>query len=47
MILEGARPIVRFDADLFFMMVEKLRVHSEKRIVVSLVDGTEIEVEIE
>ncbi len=44
-IIEGAKGIDSFDADLFLRMVEKFVADSEKRIIVSLVDGTEIEVE--
>lgn len=45
--IENAKPIDKLDVDLFFRIVEKSTVIDYKMIVASLVDGTEIEVEIE
>jgi site-specific DNA recombinase len=45
-IVEKADVIKEFDVDLFFGMVEKMSVFDGKRIVVSLLDGSEIECEI-
>lgn len=41
-----ARVINRFDVELFIRMVEKFVVDCEKKIVVDLIEGTEVEVEI-
>ncbi|MDP4121275.1 MAG: recombinase family protein, partial [Bacillota bacterium] len=46
-IIEKADVIKEFDADLFFGMVEKVTVFDGKRIVVELLDGSEVEVVIE
>jgi DNA invertase Pin-like site-specific DNA recombinase len=46
-IIENVEPIKEFDLDLFFKIAEKMTVFEGKRIVVSLLDGTEIEVIIE
>jgi len=46
-LIENAKVIDKFDADLFFRIVDRFKVSDEKRIVVNLVNGTEIEVEIE
>lgn len=45
--IENAKPIDKLDEDLFLGIVEKFMVIDDKMIVASLVDGTEIEVEIE
>ena len=39
--------IKKFDIDLYFAMVEKVTVHSGKRLTINLLDGTEIDCEIE
>ncbi|WP_242655922.1 recombinase family protein [Paramaledivibacter caminithermalis] len=46
-ILKNAKPIEKFDMDLFFSIVEKMTVFGGEKIIVSLLDGTEIEVVIE
>jgi site-specific DNA recombinase len=43
-IVEKADVIKEFDVDLFFGIVEKMTVFDDKRIVIELFDGTEIEV---
>ena len=46
-IIENAELIEKFDMDLFFKIIEKLTVLESKMIIVTLLDGTEIECEIE
>lgn len=46
-IIENTRIIEEFDMDLFFMIIEKMIVFEEQKIIVSLLDGTEVEVVIE
>lgn len=46
-IIENAGPIDEFDMDLFFRIIEKMTVFEGEKIIVSLLDGTEIEVVIE
>lgn len=46
-ILKNAKLIKEFDEDLFFKIVEKMKVFDGEKIIVSLLDGTEIEVVIE
>jgi len=46
-IFSNAEPVERFDVDLYFKLVEKIVVHDAGRLVVSLIDGSEIECEIE
>lgn len=46
-ILNNAEPIKKFDIDLFFTIKEKMVVINEKKIIVELLDGTEVEFEIE
>lgn len=46
-IIENAEPIEEFDMDLFFKITEKMTVFKGKKIIVTLLDGTEIEVVIE
>lgn len=43
-ILDDAEPIDKFDMDLFFRIIEKMTVFEGKKIIVGLLDGTEIEV---
>jgi site-specific DNA recombinase len=45
-IFSKAKPIDRFEVDLYFKLVEKITVSDGKRLVVSLLDGSEIECEI-
>ncbi|WP_392486136.1 recombinase family protein [Haloimpatiens sp. FM7315] len=46
-ILKNGKTIKEFDGDLFFRIVEKMTVFDGEKIIVSLLDGTEIEVVIE
>jgi site-specific DNA recombinase len=46
-IIEKAEPIKEFDMDLFFRIVEKMSVFDGKKIIVTLLDGTEVECVIE
>lgn len=46
-ILEKAGGLEEFDMDLFFRIVEKMKVFDGEKIIVSLLDETEIECEIE
>lgn len=46
-IIENAEPIEKFDMDLFFRIIEKMTVFKGEKIIVTLIDGTEIECEIE
>lgn len=39
--------IKEFDVDLYFALVEKIVVHSGGRLVISLLDGTEVECTVE
>lgn len=45
-ILNDAEPIEQFDLDLYFKMVEKMTVFEGEKIIETLFDGTEIEIEI-
>ncbi|UZQ49994.1 hypothetical protein [Clostridium kluyveri] len=45
--LEKAKLIEEFDIDLFFRIVEKMTVFDGEKVIVSLMDGTEVECEIE
>ncbi|WP_333888365.1 hypothetical protein [Clostridium sp.] len=45
-IIENAEPIKDFDMDLFFRIVEKMTVFDGEKVIVALLDGTEIECEI-
>jgi site-specific DNA recombinase len=45
-IIENRGRIEKFDGDLFYMVIEKMSVFDGKRIVVGLLDGSEIEVVI-
>jgi len=42
-IITGAKPITEFDMDLYFKIVEKMTVFEGDKIIVSLLNGTEIE----
>jgi DNA invertase Pin-like site-specific DNA recombinase len=46
-IIENAEAIEEFDMDLFFRIIEKMTVFEGEKIIVTLLDGTEIEVVIE
>lgn len=46
-IIEKAEPIKEFDVNLFLKLIEKMTAFEEEKIIVSLLDGTEIEVVIE
>ncbi len=46
-ILKNVKLIKKFDVDLFFRIIEKMTVFDGENIIVSLLDGTEIEVVIE
>lgn len=46
-IIEKAEQIKEFDANLFLSIIEKMAVFERKKIIVSLLDGTEIEIVIE
>ena len=46
-ILEDTKPLEEFDMDLFFRIIEKITVFKEEKIIVTLLDSTEIECEIE
>ena len=46
-IISGVRLIVDFDIDLYFAMVEKITVIGGKQVIVSLIDGTQVECETE
>lgn len=46
-IVEGAEPLKEYDINLFFKITEKMIVFEGKKIIVTLLDGTEIECEIE
>jgi site-specific DNA recombinase len=42
-IITGAKPITEFDMDLYFKIAEKMTVFEGDKIIVSLLNGTEIE----
>lgn len=46
-VIEKAEPIKEFDMDLFFRIIEKMTVFEGEKIIVTLLDGTEIEIVIE
>lgn len=46
-ILEKTELIENFVMDLFFRIVEKMAVFDGEKIIISLLDGTEVECEIE
>ncbi|WP_445293144.1 recombinase family protein [Cytobacillus sp. FSL R7-0680] len=45
-IISKAEPITNFDMDLFFKFVEKMTVYKEEIVIVTLLDGTEVECRI-
>lgn len=46
-ILADAERVEDFDVDMYFRLVEKMTVFDGKKIIVSLLDGMEIEVAVE
>lgn len=46
-ILNKAKPIKEFDEKLFFIFIEKMTVYEGQKIIVTLLDGIEIEVIVE
>ncbi|OIJ17333.1 hypothetical protein BKP37_02170 [Anaerobacillus alkalilacustris] len=46
-IITKAKPTTQFEANLFFAFVEKMTVFKEEQVIVRLLDGTEIECEID
>lgn len=46
-ILKNAEPIQDFNIDLFYSIIEKMTVFEGEKIIVTLLDGTELEVVIE
>jgi hypothetical protein len=46
-IIENAKVLEEFDMDLYYKVIEKMNIYQENNIIVSLLDGTEIEVVIE
>lgn len=46
-IFQVAKPIEKFNLDLFFKLIKKITVHEEAKLVVSLLDGSEIECQID
>lgn len=45
-IINMAEPIEHFDMDLTFKLVEKITVYTENKVIVTLLDGTEVECQI-
>ncbi|EPR07484.1 recombinase family protein, partial [Ruminiclostridium papyrosolvens] len=46
-IFKDAKPVEQFDTELYFMLVEKITVYEDSRVIVSLLDGSEFECGIE
>jgi len=46
-IITKAKPITQFNVNLFFPLVEKVTVFKEDKVIIALLDGTEIECEID
>ncbi len=46
-IFKKAKPVKEFDEDLYIKVIEKITVYDGGRLIVSLLDGTEIECGIE
>lgn len=42
-IISESEPIGEFDVDLYFALTEKVVVHGEGRLMMVLIDGTEVE----
>ena len=47
MIFQAVQPIEQFDVNLYFKLVEKITVHGDVRLTVSLLKGSGIECKIE
>lgn len=45
--MTDTKPIPEFDVDIYFALVEKMTVYDGRRIIVSLLDDTDVECEIE
>lgn len=45
-IIKKAEPIKEFDEELFFIFIEKMIIYDGKKIIVTLLNGVEIEVEL-
>lgn len=43
-IIENAKPITEFDIDLFLRIIEKMTVFEGKKIIIELLDRTNIEI---
>jgi len=43
----NAKPLNEFDTDLYFALVEKMTVYDGRRLLVSLLDSTDVECEME
>ncbi len=46
-IITEAKPILKFDINLYFALVEKIMIYDGGRLIVSFLEGTEIECTIE
>lgn len=46
-IIKDAEKVEDFDMDMYFRLVEKMTVFEGEKIIVSLLDGTEVEVVVE
>ncbi|QNU66462.1 recombinase family protein [Ruminiclostridium herbifermentans] len=46
-IIKDAEPLEKFDVELYFKIIEKLTVFEEEKIIMTFLDGTEIECEID
>lgn len=46
-ITKNAAPITTFDANLFFSLVEKMTIYKDEKVIVTLLDGTEVECQID
>lgn len=46
-ITKNATPITTFDANLFFSLVEKMTIYKDEKVIVTLLDGTEVECQID
>ena len=46
-IIEEAEPLKEFDIDIYFKIIDKMIVFEGNKIIVTLLDGTEVEVVIE
>jgi site-specific DNA recombinase len=46
-IIEGTEKIKEFDIDIYYKVIEKITVYQGNKIIVTLLDGTDVECEIE